>query len=82
MSQLSNRAQYILDHTMLLRAREGYLFNFQRNQEVVADDIWLQDVWAWVAGAEDAASEGGMISHPMDLGYLGVHAIWTNDLGE
>lgn len=81
-SMLSNKAQVVLDHTMLLRAREGYLFNYQRNQKVVADDIWLRDVWAWVAGAEDAASDGGMMSHPLDIGYLGVHTIWTNDLGE
>lgn len=81
-SMLSNKAQVVLDHTMLLRAREGYLFNYQRNQKVVSDDVWLRDVWAWVAGAEDAASDGGMMSHPLDIGYLGVYTIWTNDLGE
>lgn len=46
----SPKAQIILDHIMLLRAKEGYLFNFEKNQKIVADDSWLRDVWAWVAG--------------------------------
>ncbi|KAK0623529.1 hypothetical protein B0T14DRAFT_182495 [Immersiella caudata] len=81
MGRLSSKAQAVLDHTMLLRAREGYLFNYIKNQKIVADDSWLSDIWAWVAGAEGAALDGGMISHPIDVGYLGVNTIWTNDLG-
>ncbi|KAK3357510.1 hypothetical protein B0T25DRAFT_622287 [Lasiosphaeria hispida] len=80
-SRFPNKAQAVLDHAMLLRAKEGYLFNYEKNQKVVADDPWLRDVWAWVAGAEEAASDGGMISHPLDVGYMGVYTIWTNDLG-
>lgn len=100
---LPKKAQAVLNHTMLFRAKEGYLFNYEKNQRIVADDSWLRDVWAWVAGklvprkrtwtawplrtdigtgAEEAASDGGMISHPLDLGYMGVHTIWTNDLGQ
>jgi len=33
-------------------------------------------------GAEEAATDGGMMSHPLDLGYMGVYTIWTNNLGE
>jgi len=43
-------AQVTLDHAMLLRAKENYLFNYERNQQIVADDPWLRDVWAWVTG--------------------------------
>ncbi|KAJ2904590.1 WD repeat domain-containing protein [Zalerion maritima] len=32
-------------------------------------------------GAESAAVDGGMISHPLVLDYLGVYNIWANDLG-
>jgi hypothetical protein len=32
-------------------------------------------------GAEEAAADGEMISHPLDIGYMGVHTVWTNDLG-
>lgn len=78
---LPSTAQSILDHLMIHRAKEGYLFNYARNQQIVADDPWLRDVWAWVAGAEEAAADGGMMSHPLDIGYLGVFTIWTNNLG-
>ncbi|KAK4237408.1 SEH-associated protein 4 [Achaetomium macrosporum] len=78
---LSSKERFAIDHTMLLRALEGYRFDFVKNQEIVADDPWLRDVWLWVAGAEAAAADGGMMSHPLDLGYMGVHTIWTNNLG-
>ncbi|KAL2256342.1 hypothetical protein VTK26DRAFT_1818 [Humicola hyalothermophila] len=81
LASLSGKARYIVDHIMLLRAKEGYRFDFVKNQEIVADDPWLKDVWAWVAGAEAAASEGGMMAHPLDLCYLGIQTIWANDLG-
>lgn len=30
------------------RCVQGYLFDCQRNIEVVADDPWLQDMWEWI----------------------------------
>ncbi|KAK4165293.1 SEH-associated protein 4 [Cladorrhinum sp. PSN259] len=80
-SCLPSDAQSVLDHLMIHRAKEGYLFNFSRNQQIVADDQWLRDVWAWVSGAEEAATDGGMMSQPLDISYLGVHTVWTNNLG-
>jgi hypothetical protein len=47
---LSSKERFAADHTMLLRAHEGYRFDFAKNQNIVADDPWLQDVWVWVAG--------------------------------
>lgn len=47
---LPSQGHIVLDHIMLLRAKEKYLFHTKTNQKVVADDPWLQDVWAWVAG--------------------------------
>lgn len=75
-------AQVILDHVMLLRAQEKYLFDCRVNRAIVADDPWLKSVWGWIGGAEEACEDGGMMSHPLDLSYLGVNAIWTNNLGE
>lgn len=49
-SHLPSEGQAVLDHSMLFRAKEGYLFNYEANQRIVADDPWLRDVWAWVAG--------------------------------
>jgi hypothetical protein len=50
MPGLSRNERFAADHTMLLRAHEGYRFDFAKNQKIVADDPWLQDVWVWVAG--------------------------------
>lgn len=33
-------------------------------------------------GAEEACEDGGMMSHPLDLSYLGVNTVWTNNLGK
>lgn len=48
---LPSKGHEILDHIMLLRAREMYLFNCATNHKIVSDDQCLQDVWAWVAGS-------------------------------
>ncbi len=45
-----SEAQAVLDHVMLLRAKERYLFDCAHNKEVVADDPWLRDVWSWIGG--------------------------------
>ena len=39
----------MLDHVMLQRAIDGYLFNCNLNQAVVNDE-WLRDVWVWIDG--------------------------------
>lgn len=43
-------AQAVLDHIMLLRAKEKYLLDCQVNRAVVDDDPWLKGVWGWIAG--------------------------------
>ena len=40
----------LLDHMMLQRAMDGYLFDCQKNKTLVVGDQWLQDVWEWIAG--------------------------------
>ncbi|OAA58564.1 WD40 repeat-like-containing domain protein [Niveomyces insectorum RCEF 264] len=76
-----SEAQAVLDHVMLLRAKEGYLFNCKLNREIVSDDPWLRDVWGWVGDAETAAADGGMTAHYLDLSYMGVAGVWLEDLG-
>ncbi|KJZ78939.1 hypothetical protein HIM_01712 [Hirsutella minnesotensis 3608] len=78
---LPREAQCVVDHTMLLRAQEKYLFDAAVNRNVVADDPWKRFIWDWIADAEHAADEGGMLLGNMDLSFLGVQAIWTNNLG-
>ncbi|KAJ0339538.1 hypothetical protein KNSL1_011969 [Colletotrichum chrysophilum] len=79
---LSTESQCLLDHAMLLRAKEKYLFDCNVNRAVVADDPWLRYMWDWIADAEDAAQDGGMKLSPLDLSYMGVCTIWCNDLGQ
>jgi hypothetical protein len=52
MVSFPSEAQAVVDHAILLRAKEKYLFDGHTNQSIVADDPWLRDVWAWVAGKE------------------------------
>jgi len=33
------------------RVKEGYLFNCGKNQKILAEDPWLQDVWVWIEGS-------------------------------
>ncbi|KAM0507193.1 hypothetical protein ACHAP8_000820 [Fusarium lateritium] len=78
---LPREAQSVLDHAMLLRAKEKYLFDAVANRDIVADDPWVKYIWDWVASAEDFADDGGMVLSNIDMSYLGVHSIWTNSLG-
>lgn len=43
-------AQVVLDHVMLLRAKEKYLFDCSVNRAVVDDDAWLKGAWGWIEG--------------------------------
>lgn len=43
-------AQIVLDHVMLLRAKEKYLFDCSVNRAVVDDDAWLKGAWGWIEG--------------------------------
>ncbi|KAI0010132.1 hypothetical protein F4779DRAFT_578845, partial [Xylariaceae sp. FL0662B] len=75
------KAQAVLDHVMIMRSKEKYLFNYPANREIVSDDPWLRDLWDWVNGAAEATSDEGMVSQGIDLSYLGVYHIWTSNLG-
>ncbi|KAG5949295.1 hypothetical protein E4U53_005918 [Claviceps sorghi] len=79
---LSREAQSLIDHSMLLRAKEKYLFDATTNRNILSDDPWRRFLWDWIADAELAADDGGLLLGNMDLSYLGVHPIWTNDLGK
>lgn len=87
----------LLDHIMLRRALDGYLFDCKINKRIATDDQWLQDTWEWIqgessqvletymlkvhAGAHEAAQDDTMVCRPLDLSYMGVYTIWMNVLG-
>lgn len=53
---LPRKAQVILDHAMLLRSKEKYLFDYLANINITSDDPWLQDLWHWVASGYNFSS--------------------------
>jgi len=87
----------LLDHIMLRRALDGYLFDCKINKRIATDDQWLQDTWEWIqgkssqvlqtymlkvyTGAHEAAQDDRMVCRPLDLSYMGVYTIWMNALG-
>ncbi|KAF7563784.1 hypothetical protein G7046_g321 [Stylonectria norvegica] len=78
---LPREAQSIIDHSMLLRAKEKYLFDAAANRDIIADDPWVKYAWDWIATAEQRADDGGLLLSNLDVSYLGVHSIWNNNLG-
>ena len=54
---LPPEAQNIIDHAMLLRAKERYLFDPAVNRNVVSDDPWTRFAWDWVAGQSARSPE-------------------------
>ncbi|KAI1003181.1 hypothetical protein K3495_g5028 [Podosphaera aphanis] len=59
----------------------GYLFDCQKNREISRNKPHLEDLWEWIYGAEEAAKDDGMVAGSLDLSFLGVYYIWTNQLG-
>jgi hypothetical protein len=62
------------------RTQEGYSLNCNKNKSVVSNDPWLVDAWTLVDRMDAHASNDGMVGNGLDLKYLGVSAIWTNEL--
>lgn len=64
-----------------LRCVHGYLFSFKRNQAVSSDHLQLKEFWFWLEWAHQERLAGNTIQDDLDISYLGVHAIWMDDLG-
>lgn len=43
-------ARAVVDHVMILRAKEKYLFDPSTNVAVAGDDPWLRYLWGWIGG--------------------------------
>ncbi|KAL5116857.1 hypothetical protein ACEQ8H_005209 [Pleosporales sp. CAS-2024a] len=67
-------------HTAKRRAQEGYSLDCEKNMKIVANDPWLVDAWTLVDRMEAHAEGDGMVGNGLDLKYLGVSAIWANEL--
>lgn len=66
--------------TQKLRCKEGYNLDCRKNKEIVANDPWLVEAWNLVERMDAHAWGDGMVGGDLDLKYLGVSAIWSNQL--
>ncbi|KAJ5232248.1 hypothetical protein N7468_005204 [Penicillium chermesinum] len=78
---LSAEEALALSTVSRFRCEEGYLFDEVRNQKIVADDVALQDFWAWAERARADSSGLSMVINGFDMNYLGVSNVWLNDFG-
>jgi hypothetical protein len=62
------------------RCQEGYSLGCAQNKTVVANDPWLADIWTFVERMDTHAWGDGMVGNGLELNYLGIDAIWANEL--
>ncbi|KAJ5590489.1 hypothetical protein N7450_004461 [Penicillium hetheringtonii] len=79
-SHLTAKEALTLSTVYQYRAKEGYLFDEARNQNIVADDPALRDLWAWLKRAHADSSGNAMVINGVDMNYIGVSSVWNNDL--
>ena len=63
-----------------VRCKSGYLFSFKKNQTINSTSQ-LEEFWSWLEWVHKEHLAGNNIQDNLDLSYLGVHAIWMDDLG-
>ncbi|CAI6333116.1 unnamed protein product [Periconia digitata] len=66
--------------TQKRRCQEGYSLDCRKNKEIVANDPWLVDAWSFVERMDAHAWADGMVGGDLELKYLGITSIWTNEL--
>lgn len=63
------------------RCRKGYLFNCQKNMEIVAGNWQLERLWEIVNRFREQAARDGMASSGLDLSYIGISGLWSEAIG-
>jgi hypothetical protein len=67
-------------HAAKRRTQEGYSLDCDTNKKIVGNDPWLVDAWTLVDRMDALAAGDGMVGNGLDLKYLGISAIWANEL--
>jgi len=67
-------------HAAKRRALQGYSLDCDKNKKILSNDPWLVDAWTLVDRMDAHAVGDGMVGNGLDLKYLGVTAIWANEL--
>jgi len=63
------------------RCRLGYLFDCPKNASIVAGDWQLERLWEIVARFQEQAANNAMTSDSLDLSYVGVSGLWSENVG-
>jgi hypothetical protein len=67
-------------HAAKRRTQEGYSLDCDTNKKIVGNDPWLVDAWTLIDRMDALAAGDGMVGNGLDLKYLGISAIWANEL--
>lgn len=59
------------------RCLRGYLFDCQKNREVLADTPRLVALWRTIGRFRQLAADDGMVFEELDLSYAGVTGLWS-----
>ena len=63
------------------RCRRGYLFDCEKNMKIVTGNWQLERLWEIVARFREQATEDGMMHGGLDLSYIGVAGLWSENIG-
>lgn len=63
------------------RCRRGYLFDCHKNMDIVAGNWQLERLWEIVGRFQEQAADGGMVYESLDLSYVGVTGLWSENPG-
>jgi hypothetical protein len=63
------------------RCLQGYLFDCQKNASIVAGNWQLSRLWEIVNRFRDQAARDGMVSSGLDLSYVGISGLWSENVG-
>ncbi|MCJ1244173.1 hypothetical protein MMC30_001371 [Trapelia coarctata] len=80
--KLSMSDALLLSDVARHRCLEGYLFDFNKNMDILKDDSDLQGMWGWIRVAHEKSLNGNMVSEKVDFSYVGIHGLWHHNLGK
>lgn len=63
------------------RCRKGYLFDCQKNMEIVRGNWQLERLWEIVNRFRELAANDGMVHSGLDLSYIGISGLWSEVIG-
>ncbi|KAK3659999.1 hypothetical protein LTR56_000925 [Elasticomyces elasticus] len=63
------------------RCQQSYLFDCRKNADIISGDWHLERLWEIVNRLRAHAADNGMVYGSLDLSYIGIAAIWAEQIG-